>query len=72
MAAKKKNRSLSKGRKRPKGKYTITNGPLGPTCILLNSRGKVVNAINGSKSDTEEDLRRAAKKWFPEAREVKS
>ena len=73
MAAKKKNRSLSKGRKKstPKAKYTITRGPLGPTCILLNSKGKVVNAINGSKGDSVEDLRKAAKKWFPEACEVK-
>jgi hypothetical protein len=65
--------TVAKKRLRPKlrAKYRISSGPHGPSCILFNSRGRVVNAINGGKNDTEEDVRRAARKWFPDAREVK-
>jgi hypothetical protein len=54
-----------------KAKYRIVSGPLGPSCHLLTSKGRIVNAINGGKNDSEEDVRRAAKKWFPFAKEVK-
>lgn len=61
----------AKIRKRPRARYRISTGVHGPSCVLLNSKGRVVNAINGGKSDTEADVRRAARKWFPDAVEVK-
>ncbi len=60
-----------RAKRKPRARYMISHGVHGPSCVLLNSKGRVVNAINGGKNDTEEDVRRAAKKWFPDAVEVK-
>jgi hypothetical protein len=64
MAAKRKKR-------RTRARYKIVMEKGGPSVWLMNSRGRVVNAINGGRDNTIDDVRRAAKKWFPDAREVK-
>ena len=65
-------RPAKKRRKRPspKARYEIITSERGPSCLLLNSQGRVVNLINGGKSDSEADLRRACATHFPDAVEV--
>lgn len=65
-------RPPKKRRKRPspKARYEIITSERGPSCLLLNSRGRIVNAINGGKNDSESDLRRACAVHFPDAVEV--
>ncbi len=59
-----------KKRKRRKAKWKLVKSSRGPSILLLNSKNRVVNAINGGPKDTLATMRKAAKKWFPDAVET--
>lgn len=76
MAAKKKakksakKRGLSKGRRPQKiFRYAIKETRLGPNAVLYDSEGRSINVISGDKTDSVMSIRKAAEKWWPNARE---
>jgi hypothetical protein len=55
---------------RSRARYEIVTRDGRVSCLLLNSKGSVVNAINGGREDSEADVRRACAKHFPDAVDV--
>jgi hypothetical protein len=74
MAGKKRTtKKRVKGRKsRAIRKFIITEGKFGPSAVLLDSRNRSVNAINGGSLDSPALIRRIAKESWPNSKERKT
>ena len=51
--------------------YEVYTDRLGPTAVAYDYKGASVNVINGGRDHTEADVRRAARKAWPDAPERK-